>query len=151
MTLKGRERRSGSISQQAAKGLNRSRGRGGFDPASGVADREVLFRKSRMRHSASYRNRSRAMKDSTREISPLRHRMIEDMRMRKLSTKTQTVPIFAPCGTSPGTWVARPTRQRLRICATSNCIRRSRRLADHAQRHDHGTEVLLRCDVDAAS
>jgi integrase/recombinase XerD len=29
------------------------------------------------------------MKDSTREISPLRHRMIEDMRLRKLSAQTQ--------------------------------------------------------------
>ncbi len=29
------------------------------------------------------------MKDSPEKISPLRRRMIEDMRMRKLSTKTQ--------------------------------------------------------------
>ena len=29
------------------------------------------------------------MKDSTREISPLRHRMIEDMRLRKLAPHTQ--------------------------------------------------------------
>jgi Phage integrase, N-terminal SAM-like domain len=29
------------------------------------------------------------MKDSPEQISPLRRRMIEDMRMRKLSTKTQ--------------------------------------------------------------
>ena len=47
MTLKGRERRSGSISQQAAKGLNRSRGRGGFDRASEGLTTEVLFRKLR--------------------------------------------------------------------------------------------------------
>jgi integrase/recombinase XerD len=32
----------------------------------------------------------RAMNDSPEKISPLRRRMIEDMRMRKLSTKTQS-------------------------------------------------------------
>src|ERR1039457_3893174 len=35
-------------------------------------------------------NRSRAMNDSTREISPLRQRMLEDMRLRKLAPQTQT-------------------------------------------------------------
>src|ERR1700689_146423 len=35
-------------------------------------------------------NRSRAMNDSTREISPLRQRMLEDMRLRKLAPGTQT-------------------------------------------------------------
>src|SRR6267378_4432763 len=34
-------------------------------------------------------NRSRAMNDSTREISPLRQRMLEDMRLRKLAPHTQ--------------------------------------------------------------
>src|SRR5271168_821345 len=34
-------------------------------------------------------NRSRAMNDSTREISPLRQRMLEDMRLRKLAPQTQ--------------------------------------------------------------
>src|ERR1700689_5261016 len=34
-------------------------------------------------------NRSRAMNDSTREISPLRKRMLEDMRVRKLAPGTQ--------------------------------------------------------------
>src|SRR5260221_10320025 len=33
--------------------------------------------------------RSRAMNDSTREISPLRQRMLEDMRLRKLAPHTQ--------------------------------------------------------------
>jgi integrase/recombinase XerD len=33
------------------------------------------------------------MNDSTRAISPLRQRMIEDMRMRKLSPKTQSTYI----------------------------------------------------------
>jgi hypothetical protein len=31
------------------------------------------------------------MNDSTREISPLRQRMLEDMRLRKLAPKTQAV------------------------------------------------------------
>jgi hypothetical protein len=35
------------------------------------------------------------MKDSPEKISPLRRRMIEDMRMRKLSTKTQSSYIRA--------------------------------------------------------
>jgi len=35
------------------------------------------------------------MKDSAEKISPLRRRMIEDMRMRKLSTKTQSTYIRA--------------------------------------------------------
>jgi integrase/recombinase XerD len=39
------------------------------------------------------RNRSRAMNDSTRETSPLRQRMLEDMRLRKLATQTQVAYI----------------------------------------------------------
>jgi site-specific recombinase XerD len=39
------------------------------------------------------RNRSRAMNDSTREISPLRQRMLEDLRLRKLAPKTQVAYI----------------------------------------------------------
>jgi integrase/recombinase XerD len=35
------------------------------------------------------------MNDSPEKISPLRRRMIEDMRMRKLSTKTQDTYIRA--------------------------------------------------------
>src|ERR1700684_159618 len=42
-----------------------------------------------MRHFASYRNRSRAMNDSTQVISPLRQRMREDMRLRKLAPHPQ--------------------------------------------------------------
>src|ERR1700704_4694787 len=48
-----------------------------------------------MRRSASFRDRSRAMNDSSQKISPLRRRMIEDMRMRQLSTKTQSSYIRA--------------------------------------------------------
>jgi len=46
-----------------------------------------------VRQSASSRDKNTAMNDSTSRISPLRQRMIEDMRMRKLSSKTQTAYI----------------------------------------------------------
>src|ERR1700709_1788072 len=42
-----------------------------------------------MRQSASLLDRSRAMTTSTEVISPLRQRMIDDMRMRRLAPKTQ--------------------------------------------------------------
>src|SRR5580693_985560 len=41
------------------------------------------------RQSASFLNRSRAMTHTSQDISPLRQRMIDDMRMRKLAPKTQ--------------------------------------------------------------
>src|ERR1700731_1402631 len=41
------------------------------------------------RQSASLLNRSRAMTHTSQDISPLRQRMIDDMRMRKLAPKTQ--------------------------------------------------------------
>src|SRR5260370_18410978 len=41
------------------------------------------------RQSASFLNRSRAMTHSSQGISPLRMRMLDDMRMRKLAPKTQ--------------------------------------------------------------
>src|ERR1044072_6889295 len=46
-----------------------------------------------VRRSASFRDRNRAMNDSTQGVSPLRQRMIEDMRMRKLAPKTQAAYI----------------------------------------------------------
>src|SRR6266480_1332457 len=48
-----------------------------------------------MRQFASSVTRSTAMDSSTKTISPLRQRMIEDMRMRKLSPKTQAAYIRA--------------------------------------------------------
>ena len=54
------------------------------------------------------------MKDSPEKISPLRRRMIEDMRMRKLSTKTPARR-FVPYGTSLDIRVARRTRRVPRI------------------------------------
>jgi len=42
-----------------------------------------------MRQSASFFNRSRIMTSSQANASPLRQRMIDDMRMRKLTPKTQ--------------------------------------------------------------
>ena len=69
------------------------------------------------------------MGQSTQTISVLRHRMIEDMRMRKLSPKTQSSYIRA-CGSLRNTSAARPTPPPLRICAAISCtwsIRASRR------------------------
>jgi integrase/recombinase XerD len=43
-----------------------------------------------MRHSASFTNRSTIMTQTTKPISPLRQRMEDDMRMRKLAPKTQS-------------------------------------------------------------
>jgi hypothetical protein len=42
-----------------------------------------------MRQSASFFNRSRIMTSSQPAVSPLRQRMIDDMRMRQLAPKTQ--------------------------------------------------------------
>ena len=61
------------------------------------------------------------MQSSTPSISPLRQRMIDDMRMRKLNPKTQahyirSVPQFAA-------WLNRsPALPLPRICATTSCI-----------------------------
>jgi integrase/recombinase XerD len=48
-----------------------------------------------MRQSASFFDRSSIMTSSTQGITPLRQRMIDDMRMRKLSPKTQSAYIRA--------------------------------------------------------
>ena len=84
------------------------------------------------------------MDSSTQAISPLRQRMIDDMRMRKFSPKTQSAYIRAVrrfaafLGRSPDT-------------ASDEDLRRyqlhlvdQRHLADLAQCGDHRTEVLLR-------
>lgn len=61
------------------------------------------------------------MSDSTRPISPLRQRMIDDMTMRKLTTGTQRGYIRAVkqltrfLGRSPGEATAE-------ICVTTSCI-----------------------------
>jgi hypothetical protein len=68
--------------------------------------------------------------------------MIEDMRMRKLSAKTQSGYIRAVrhftgwLHRSPDTASAEDLRR-----YQLHCVDRGR-LAHHAQRHDHGTEVL---------
>jgi site-specific recombinase XerD len=48
-----------------------------------------------MRQSASFFDGSRTMNSSTQVITPLRQRMIDDMRMRKLNPKTQSAYIRA--------------------------------------------------------
>jgi integrase/recombinase XerD len=70
-----------------------------------------------MRQSASFFNRSSAMVAITPKISPLRQRMIDDMRMRKLSDKTQSHYIRAVrqlagfLGRSPDTATAEDLRR----------------------------------------
>jgi hypothetical protein len=60
------------------------------------------------------------MNDSTREISPLRQRMLEDMRLRKLAPQTQR-PTYAAFGAWRVIYGVRPIPPRSRIYATSNC------------------------------
>ena len=81
---------------------------------------------------------------STPTVSPLRQRMIEDMRMRKFEPKTQAGYLRAVrklakfLGRSPDTASAEDLRSfQLHLVD-------ERHLADHAQRDDHGPEVLLR-------
>src|ERR1700675_3384799 len=82
------------------------------------------------------------MKDSPEKISPLRRRMIEDMRMRKMSSKTQSMYIRAVqhfagyLGRSPATASDEDLRRYQLHCVDRGV------LADYAQRHDHGAEVL---------
>src|SRR5258706_2142693 len=47
------------------------------------------------RQSASFLNRSRAMTHTSQDISPLRQRLIDDMRMRKFAPKTQSTYLRA--------------------------------------------------------
>jgi integrase/recombinase XerD len=62
-------------------------------------------------------NRSRAMNESTRKVSPLRQRMIEEMRMRQLAPKTRDAYIRAVLhftrflGRSPDTATAEDLRR----------------------------------------
>ena len=86
--------------------------------------------------------------DASPRVSPLRQRMIDDMRMRKLSEKTQThylrwVQRFAAyLGRSPDRY-----RRRF-LCAAISCTWWGQRhLAGIAERGDHRVEVLLRCRV----
>src|ERR1700732_990700 len=72
-----------------ADGLNRSRGRGSGQRVrflGGPPRGSVCWR---MRQSASFSNRSPIMTSLQANASPLRQRMIDDMRMRQLSPKTQ--------------------------------------------------------------
>ena len=60
------------------------------------------------------------MDSSLHGITPLRQRMIDDMRMRKLAEKTQS-HYFAPCDSWPRSLGARLTRPLSRICGATNC------------------------------
>ncbi len=84
------------------------------------------------------------MNSSTQGISPLRQRMIDDMRMRKLAPQDpgRLHPRRAPVRRFPRPLARhRHGRGSAALPAASG---RSRHLADHAQRHDHRAEVLLR-------
>ena len=78
-------------------------------------------------------------------VSPLRQRMLDDMRMRKLERARPRPATFAPFASltaflkrSPDTATVEDLRSfQLHMVD-------ARHLADHAQRHHHGLEVLLR-------
>ena len=98
----------------------------------------------RARRSVSCSNRSFSHEHHYPRISPLRQRMIEDMRMRKLAPKTQRAT-SVPCGISPDSLRRSPDT------ASAEDLRRYQlhcvdqgHLTDHSERHDHGFEVLLR-------
>ena len=74
----------------SANGLNRSRGRGGFDQASERLTTRILFRKLRSEAFHLVSQPEQSHERFPREISPLRQRMLEDMRLRKLAPGTQT-------------------------------------------------------------
>ena len=57
---------------------------------------------------------------STDAVTPLRHRMIEDMNARKLCAGTQRGHIHS-CKRFAGFSIGPPTRRRLRISAGSSC------------------------------
>jgi hypothetical protein len=87
------------------------------------------------------------MKDSTREISPLRQRMLEDMRLRKLAPHTQAGYVRAVRKLAgylrrpPDTATVEDLRNfQLHLVDQGN-------LAHYAQRNDHRIEVFLRCDA----
>ena len=60
------------------------------------------------------------MNSSTPGVTPLRQRMIDDMRMRKLEPKTQA-GYCAQFASSPSSSSARPTPPPSRICGASSC------------------------------
>ena len=77
-----------SDSLSSAKGLNRSRGKGAADQAVVGAETEDLFMLwNEAIGLASRQEQNHGLIDSTHQ--PLRQRMIDDMRMRKLADKTQ--------------------------------------------------------------
>ena len=60
------------------------------------------------------------MNPSTPAVSPLRQRMLDDMRMRKLEPKTQDAYIRAVRKLAASS-SARPTRPPSRTCGASSC------------------------------
>ena len=92
------------------------------------------------------------MNDSTREISPLRQRMLEDMRLRKLAPQTQVGYVRAVRRLA-GYLRRPPDTATVEATQLSAAPGRSWHFADHPQRDHHRIEVLLRrhagsCRVD---
>ena len=83
------------------------------------------------------------MESSNQTVSPLRQRMIEDMRMRKLAPKTQSAYIRA-VRKFASFWAVARHRQRRGPAPLSVAPGGPRHLTHHAQRHDCGFEVSLR-------
>src|ERR1700710_266680 len=100
-----------------------------------------------MRQSASLLDRSRAMTTLSQDISPLRQRMMDDMRMRRLAPTTQAnylrvVREFSLfLGRSPDT----ASVEDLRRYQLYLVDRRS--VASFSERRDHRAEVLFRHDA----
>ena len=84
------------------------------------------------------------MSSLTPNVSPLRQRMIDDMRMRKLEHKTQEAYIRAVCKLAAFLRRSPDTAIDGRSAALPATLGPSGELGDHAERVADGAEVLLR-------
>src|ERR1700684_1692531 len=109
------------IRRVPANGLNRSRGRGGFDQAPERLTTEVLFRKLR---SEAFRLVSQPEQDHERFHSRDFPAASTDAGGHAAAQARAPHASVLPC-VRFGSWqaicVVRPIPPRLRICATSNC------------------------------
>jgi integrase/recombinase XerD len=80
-------------------------------------------------------------------ISPLRQRMLEDMRMRKLGEKTQA-DICVPCVTSTSFWALARRMPRRRTCVATSCTGRPRGVGDLDQRALTGLRFFFDITLD---
>ena len=84
------------------------------------------------------------MDSSIRTGTPLRQRMIDDMRMRKLERKTQEAYIRAVCKLAAFLRRSPDTASVEDLRRLPAALGRSRELADHAERDPDWAEVLVR-------